>query len=155
VDFAVECTPSREIPLLLWMGLTDVLVPYAGGTFGGAVESFEAWRAKTGCGAGTPEEHVELGGSYRDIDTSCAGGAQVGLCSIRGSAFAPPLDIYSGHILYINDDQIEVAAEIWKFFVQGSLLPGPVPALGPGGLLVLATGLAGAGAAALRRRRDR
>jgi len=154
-DFASECTPSREIPLLLFMGLTDVLVPYENGAFGGAVESFEAWRAKTGCGGAAPEEHVEIGGSYCDVDTSCAGGTQVGLCSIRGTAFPPPLDIFSGHILYINDDQIEIPNLIWKFFGQGSLGPGPVPALRPGAWLLLAAGLAGAGAVALRRRRSR
>jgi polyhydroxybutyrate depolymerase len=154
VDFAAGCNPSREIPVLVFMGLTDVLVPYAGGFFGGAVESFEEWRAKNACGGAAPEEHVELGGSYCDVDTSCAGATQVGLCSIRGTAFAPPLDIYSGHILYINDDQVVIPNEIWKFFQHGSLTATAVPGLPPGAAVLVAAGLAGAGAAALRRRRD-
>lgn len=156
-DFASECQPSREIPLLLSMGLTDVLVPYEGGIFGGAVESFEAWRQKNGCGPEPPEDRIEVGGSFCDIDTSCAGSTQVGLCSVRGSAFdEPPLDAFSGHILYINDDGLVMADLIWEFFQTGTIRqpPAQLPALGPLAVTALALGLAALGAGARGRARD-
>jgi len=156
-DFATECQPSAEIPLLLTMGLTDVVVPYEGGTFGGAVESFDAWRQKNTCGSEPPEDRIELGGSFCDIDTSCASSTQVGLCSVRGSALDPPLDIYSGHILYINDDSLVMSDLIWEFFQTGSIQQPPhgVPALGPLAVMALALTLAAAGAVRLGRERGR
>jgi len=153
VDFATDCQPSRPIPVLTSMGLTDVLVPYEGGAFASAAQSFESWRSKTSCGLEPLEEHVDIGGSYCDSDTSCAGGGPIALCSIRGSAFAPPLDVYSGHILYVNDDAIVMADLVWRFFVTGSVLPVPaaVPLAGSSTLIALVTGLVGAGWTRLRR----
>jgi polyhydroxybutyrate depolymerase len=156
-DFATECQPSGEIPLLLTMGLTDVVVPYEDGSFGGAVESFDAWRQKNSCGPEPPEDRIDVGGSFCDIDTSCAGSTQVGLCSVRGSAFDPPLDIYSGHILYINDDGLVLPDLIWEFFQTGSIQQPShgVPALGPLAAVALALSLAAVGAGRLGRNRGR
>lgn len=156
-DFATECTPSATIPVLLSMGLTDVLVPYEDGFFGGAVESFEAWRSKNGCGAAAPEEHLYMGQSYCDVDLSCGSGTQVGLCSVYGTAFGPPLEDVSGHVLYINDDGIVFADVIWQFFQSGSLAsfdtgPPPVPqvpAMGVGTSISLGLVLTVLGAGAL------
>lgn len=159
-SFATQCNPTHTRPLLLSMGLTDVLVPYENGFFGGAVESFESWRAKNACGGAAPEEHVWMGESFCDVDLSCGAGTQVGLCSIRGSALAPPLDPFSGHILYFNDDLISLPDVIWEFFQSGSLAsfdtgPPPVPAVPAAGLvarIALALAVAGSGAGWLRRR---
>lgn len=155
-DFATQCTPSTEIPVLLTMGLTDTVVPYSGGFFGGAVPSFEAWRAKFACGAGTPENRFEQGTAYCDIDTSCAGGVEVGLCSLTGITFAPPLNVFDGHVLYLNTDGLNMADKIWEFFETGMLAggaPPPVPATGPVAALSLALGLVGLGTRRMRRRR--
>jgi polyhydroxybutyrate depolymerase len=154
-DFASECLPSLRIPVLMFMGLTDVLIPYSGGAFGGALESFDAWRAKNACGASPPpEEHVDIGGSYCDVDQSCADATQVGLCSIRGTEFTePPLDAYSGHILYWNEDGVAIAERAWQFFQVGSVAPpAPVPLLSPAALVALAGGVLALGAVRLRRR---
>ena len=40
---------GENIPLLLFMGLTDVLVPYSG-----AAPSFAAWRDENGCDSAGP-----------------------------------------------------------------------------------------------------
>lgn len=153
-DFANQCQPSRPIPLLLSMGLTDVLIEYSGGFFGSALGSFDAWRTKNTCGAAPPpEEHVDFGGSYCDVDLSCTDDVQVGLCSIRGTAFAPPLDQFSGHILYINDDGVILADVIWQFFTEGSVAPPTVPGLAPGALVALVGVLALAGGGLAKRRR--
>jgi polyhydroxybutyrate depolymerase len=153
-DFANQCQPSRSIPVLMFMGLTDVLIPYSGGTFGSALGSFDSWRTKNVCGAQPPpEQHVDFGGSYCDVDLTCAANTQVGLCSIRGTAFDPPLDIFSGHVLYFNDDALALADTIWQFFTEGSLAPAPVPSLAPAAMLALAGGLAAVGAVLRKRRR--
>ena len=84
---AVELVPSRPIPVLTFMGLTDALIPYNGGTWPSAAATFEHWRSTNGCGTGTPEIHTAQGQSYCDYDTSCADGLRVGLCSITAQAF--------------------------------------------------------------------
>lgn len=155
-DFATECTPSAEMPVLLTMGLTDIVVPYSGGFFGGAVPSFEAWRAKFSCGTGTPENRFEQGSAFCDIDTSCAGGVEVGLCSVTGITFGPPLNVFDGHVLYFNSDSLNMADKIWEFFETGMLAggtPPPVPAAGPVATLALGLGLTALGARRILRRR--
>jgi polyhydroxybutyrate depolymerase len=156
-DFATECQPSTEIPLLLSMGLTDVVVPYESGTFGGAVESFEAWRQKNSCGPEAPEDRIDVGGSFCDIDISCASATQVGLCSVRGSAFDPPFDDVSGHVLYINDDGLVLADLIWEFFQTGTIQqpPPPLPVAGSVGVVALALSLVALGVGRLGRDRRR
>jgi hypothetical protein len=99
-----------------------------------------------------------MGLSYCDVDLSCGASTQVGLCSIRGIPFDPPLDDVSGHILYFNEDGIVMADVIWQFFQTGSLAsfdtgPPPIPVGGwllPG---LIAAGVAATGVGALRRRR--
>lgn len=126
-DFESQCQASESIPLLLFMGLTDVLVSYSG-----AAPSLEAWRSENGCdpGGAPPEIDEVHGGSDCSIDTSCSeAGVEVGLCSVTGSAFEPPLDVYSGHILYVNDDGFDISQRAWKFMRVHSRIDYPVPAL--------------------------
>lgn len=157
-DFATECLPSQRMPVLSFMGLTDIVVPYTGGAFGGALESLTSWRAKNSCGPEPMEVHIDIGGSFCDVDTSCASSTEVGLCSVQGSSFDPPGDVFNGHILYLNDDGIVLVDLIWQFFVTGTVSePVPdVPLAGPAALFALASGVAGAGVLGARRRaRDR
>ncbi len=151
-NFASQCLPSESIPILSFMGLSDVLVPYAG-----AAPSFAGWRIKNSCGVGgTPIETSETyGGSSCVIDTSCTEtGVEVGLCSIDGSAFAPPLDIYNGHILYINDDSFDISQRAWDFMQGHRTVPfASVPLSGAAWLLAVA--LAGMGALMLKSHRSR
>jgi polyhydroxybutyrate depolymerase len=151
-DFPNQCFPARPIPVLAFMGLTDVVIPYSSGVFGGALPSLDAWRAKNSCGTGPLEVQETYGGSDCQIDTSCGGGAEVGLCSIRGSAFAPPLDIYNGHILYFNDDAVVLADRAWAFLDQFALSTATVPVAGPLGWGMLGLGLAAGGMLMLRFR---
>ncbi len=144
-----SCVPSRKIPVLTFMGLTDTVVAYNGGTFPSAAVTFDHWRSVDQCGTGTPETHNVSGASFCDIDLSCAPGVQVGLCSITGTNPAP----FAGHLLYFNPD-FPVATLAYDFMSQFSL-PAPGPAL-PGawaaGLLAaLAVSLLSAGMAARRR----
>ena len=136
------CQPSRPIPVLTFMGLTDMLVPYNGGAFPSAQATLDHWRATNSCGTGAFEEHIENGASYCDTDTSCAAGVQVGLCSITAQAF--PGQFYDGHILYLNPDY-NLALLAWAFmsqFTLPELEPPVVPAL-PGWWIPSVVGLLG------------
>ena len=112
---ATGCQPSRSIPVLTVMGLTDVLVRYEGGPFSSAAETFTYWRDVNGCGRGTPEVRDARGRSRCEIDTSCAGGVAVGLCSVTARAF--PGTSFDGHLLYLNDDYV-LAEVAWDFLSQ-------------------------------------
>jgi polyhydroxybutyrate depolymerase len=141
VSPTTSCVPSRPIPVLTFMGLTDTIVPYGGGTFPSAATTFTHWRTTDQCGADAPEVHNASGASYCDADLSCAAGVQVGLCSITSTS-GPP---YAGHILYINPD-FNLSVVAWSFLSQFALPP-PIPALPGawpailGGLLAVASGL--------------
>lgn len=136
-----KCVPSRPIPVLTFMGLTDTIVPYGGGTFPSAATTLTHWRTTDQCGADVPEVHDVSGASYCDVDLTCAAGTQVGLCSITSTS-GPP---YAGHILYINPD-FNLSVVAWSFLSQFTL-PSPIPALPGawpailGGLLAVASGL--------------
>ena len=153
-DFEAQCQPSRPIPVLAFMGLNDVIIPYSAGVFGGAVASLDAWRAKNVCGTGPFEVNETHGfGGTCVVDTSCAEGVAVGLCSVTGASFAPPFDIYNGHILYFNLDGLVLADRAWTFLSAFSLPAAGVPVAGPLGWAVLGAGLAGAGFVMLRRKK--
>lgn len=151
VDFATECTPSQAIPLLLTMGLTDSIVPYGGGVFESAVNSYDNWKTKNACGPEPEEKGLTFPNAFCDIDTSCTNDTQVGLCSVTGRDFDPPADIFNGHILYSNEDDIVLPDLIWAFWNQN--VGEPLPSAGRPALLALTAIVAGAGAIALGRRR--
>jgi polyhydroxybutyrate depolymerase len=114
-----ECQPSRSMPVLTFMGLTDTLVPYNGTGFGTAPDTFAYWRDIDGC-TGQPTR-VDSGKSYCETYTRCENGVQAGLCSITAQA----LPVFSGHILYLNPD-FNLAQVAWNFLSQFTL-----PAAGP------------------------
>ncbi len=155
IDFPGQCQPARPIPVLAFMGLSDIVIPYAGGAFGGAIPSLEAWRAKDGCGSGALEVHEVYGGSDCQVDTSCSGDVEVGLCSVRGSVMPPPYANVSGHLLYYNDDAMVLADRAWAFFDQFALPAPMVPVAGPLGWGLLGLGLTSAGVLMLRRQGPR
>jgi polyhydroxybutyrate depolymerase len=121
---ATGCQPSRSIPVLTFMGLTDMLVRYDG-PFGSALGTFDYWRDVDGCGTGAPEARDEKGRSYCEYHTSCANDVQVGLCSITARAF--PGAAFDGHILYLNDDY-NLAEVAWNFLSQFALPDEAAPA---------------------------
>jgi polyhydroxybutyrate depolymerase len=114
-----ECQPSRAMPVLTFMGLTDTVVRYNGTGFGTAPDTFAYWRDIDGC-TGTPTR-VDSGKSYCETYTACAPRTQAGLCSITAQA----LPVFSGHILYLNPD-FNLAQVAWNFLSQFTL-----PVVGP------------------------
>ena len=119
------CQPARAMPVLTFMGLTDVLVRYDGPAFPSAARAPSTTGAtSTGCGTGAPEARDRHGRELlRHRHELRAPGVQVGLCSITSTSGAP----YAGHILYINAD-FAIAPLAYDFLSQFSL-PAPGPAL--------------------------
>jgi len=113
-----ECRPVRSIPVMMVMGLTDVLVEYENGSFGDAVESFEYWRDVDGCAGDVPDLRHTSNQGYCESYTQCANGTEAKLCSIvAGPTGGSGVD---GHILYLNDDY-ELAEEAWAFLSRFTL----------------------------------
>jgi poly(3-hydroxybutyrate) depolymerase len=118
------CQPDRAVPVLTFMGLTDVLVRYTDGIFPSAPDTFAYWRDLDGCEGSEPDQRVEQGLSRCETFTRCTNGVQAGLCSITARSFGGTgID---GHVLYLNDD-FELAEVAWAFFTQFRL-PDPAPA---------------------------
>jgi polyhydroxybutyrate depolymerase len=118
-----ECHPVRSIPVLTFMGLTDVLVEYDNGGFGSAPNTFDYWHDVDGCSGTTPDETVVMGKSRCETYKSCAAGVEAGLCSITARSFGGAF--FDGHILYLNDDFV-LAEVAWAFLSRFSL-PEPAP----------------------------
>jgi poly(3-hydroxybutyrate) depolymerase len=120
LDPLTACQPVRPISVLHFAGLTDMIIPYDGGTavspvtgqvftVPSAPASFAYWAATSGCGDGAPDMVEDLGnGASCDTYTTCAAGVEVGLCSIHGT-------VLNGHFLYANSDGVNVAQRAWDF----------------------------------------
>lgn len=102
------CQPSRPISVIYFHGLGDFLVPYNGGIFASAQESFAYWAQVNGC-TGTAVVTLQTGKSRCVTFASCTGEVEVTLCSIDG-----------GHVLYWNQD-VEIARRAWEVFSRFSL----------------------------------
>ena len=159
------CQPSRAIPVLHFAGIDDIVVPFEGcsptttpcaidGDIIGsaALDSFTYWRSVNGCGSDPNdplEEGFVQGTSMCETDTSCADGVQVGLCSINGADFGN----VPGHILYINEDGLDIDQIAWDFLSQFELPPATVvPTMPTWGLGTAALLLTGSALWTIRRR---
>lgn len=107
-----RCHPSRPIPVLTFMGLTDILVRYEDGAFGSAPETFAYWHDIDGCVGSAPDIIEPTGASRCEYFTHCRNGVEAGLCSITAQDF--PGAFFSGHILYLNED-LDLARVAWDF----------------------------------------
>jgi polyhydroxybutyrate depolymerase len=124
-----NCMPHRPVPIITFQGLTDLLVPYGGGHLGGvstepivasAQDTFAFWRDTDACAGTTPDQTETTGPSSQcERYTSCGDGARVELCSVT----SPTEDPNYGHVLYFNNDNVQVAQRIWNFASAHTLPP--------------------------------
>jgi hypothetical protein len=98
--------------VLTFMGLTDVLVEYEGGSFPSAPATLAYWRDVNDCRDASPRETLAVGLSRCEVYEQCASGVEAGLCSITARSFGGTF--FDGHIVYLNDD-VDVAATAWAF----------------------------------------
>jgi hypothetical protein len=113
-----DCQPSRPIAVLMFMGKTDALVPYAS-----AAPSFQHWRNVDGCVGATPDETIVSGNSDCATYTQCTDGVAAGLCSITSTSGNP----FPGHVLYINPD-LNLSVVAWDFLSRFQLPGAQQPA---------------------------
>jgi polyhydroxybutyrate depolymerase len=105
---ATNCQPSRPISVIYFHGYNDLVVPYLGGTFPGAQESFVDWAQINGC-TGSPAVTLDVGLSSCETYSTCDDGVEVTLCSIAGD-----------HLLYWNLD-VDIPATAWEVFTRFSM----------------------------------
>lgn len=93
-DLATEnigaCAPSRPVPIIMFRGTSDLVVPYAGGyssfvsgmpiTFLGAKATFAKWAELDKCTGSPSAEDANGCSTY----STCSAGVKVTLCSING-----------------------------------------------------------------------
>ena len=116
-----RCRPSRPIPILIFRGVNDNILPYNGGVVGdpylgqvdtmSAAEHFEFWRTTNGCSA---ERDVEQLGPETACATArgCNGGVQTTACDIAGVKRPST----TPHVFYFNTDELDLGRITWEFF---------------------------------------
>jgi polyhydroxybutyrate depolymerase len=127
---AQECKPSHPMPLVMFSGTEDPLVPYAGGEVKGhrgRVLSADATRARfaelDGCGPAQAPVHYDRvpddETSVTEIaHTDCANGTEVRLFSIEGGGHTWPggPQYLPVRVVGRASKELDMSEELWKFF---------------------------------------
>ncbi|MDC0717573.1 alpha/beta hydrolase family esterase [Nannocystis bainbridge] len=113
------CEPARPIPVMMFNGTTDILVPYGGGLYQSAPQSFADWAGHNHCN-GAPAVTQQAGGATCEAYDDCDDDVTVTLCTLEGM----------GHCWPGNPEcpfgtpsvDLDASALIWEFF-SGYALP--------------------------------
>jgi polyhydroxybutyrate depolymerase len=111
------CAPSRPVPVMHFHGTSDTIVLYDGGGLTGyrsAPATVADWAVRDGC-TGEPVETFGQGDARCVTHATCAGGAEVTLCTITGGGHTWPGGGYfpGGHI----STDLSATDAMWDFFV--------------------------------------
>jgi polyhydroxybutyrate depolymerase len=104
------CAPSRPIPILMFNGTDDALVPYAA-----AAGSYSAWGELNGC-SGEPEQTFANGDSSCVTYPECADGATTTFCTVDGGGHTWPGGIAIPGLGHTTTD-LDATDAMWEFFV--------------------------------------
>ena len=118
-----DCTPARAMPVMHFHGTDDPLVPWNGSTVLGFIsvpDSFAGWAARDGC-TGAPSQTYAHGDASCSTYASCAGGAEVTLCTIDGGGHTWPGGTPVPTLGATSTD-LDATAHMWTFF-QAHPLP--------------------------------
>lgn len=110
----VGCDPARPVPILMFNGTDDVLVPYAA-----ASNAFARWQAFNGC-TGDPAVSYAQGDAECVTSDDCAEGATTTLCTIDGGGHTWPGAIPRPGLGHTSTD-IDATDAMWEFFVAHPL----------------------------------
>jgi polyhydroxybutyrate depolymerase len=105
-----DCQPSRPIPLLMFNGTADMLVPY-----NGATGAYVVWGRLNGC-SGEPEMVFENGDSSCVTYPECVAGATTTLCTVQGGGHTWPGAISIPGLGHTTTD-LNATDMMWDFFV--------------------------------------
>jgi polyhydroxybutyrate depolymerase len=123
------CAPARPISMLEFHGTADGTVPYTGkpGRYVSAEQAFAFWAGTSAC-SGAPELSFARGDASCQRYSHCAGGAEVGLCTIDegGHTWPGGLDNFlveqsAGKV----SDDLSANDAIWQFFQRHPLPSAP------------------------------
>jgi polyhydroxybutyrate depolymerase len=125
-----ECKPSRPVPMMIFVGAADPLIPYEGGdVFGndrGRVLSAHATRAKwaelNGCEGADFQQTIDVADDDTRVDemrhSHCKDAAQVVLFSVQGGGHTwPNGEQYAPEaVIGKTTRDIDASEELWAFF---------------------------------------
>ena len=112
-----DCTPSRAVPVMHFHGTADPLVPWDGSTTLGFIsvpDTFAGWASRDAC-TGTPVETYRNGDAHCATYQSCAGGADVTLCTIDNGGHTWPGGTPVPGLGATSTD-ISATRAMWTFF---------------------------------------
>lgn len=132
-DWSNGCNPTRPVPVIIFHGTDDRLVPYEGGEDGffrvPSVSDFaRGWAERNGCDLSAPEITPQVGDVSMIRYTNCDDDADVIFYTIHGGGHTWPganitrlADRFGG---YVTRD-ISASAVMWEFFSQYALKNSP------------------------------
>lgn len=84
------CSPTRSVPVILFNGTQDPLVPFDGSTdFPSVQDTVDGWSSRNGCRE-EPTTTFDQGDSTCETDDACDADASVALCTINGGGHCWP-----------------------------------------------------------------
>lgn len=129
---ADTCAPGRAVPVMMFAGTEDSLMPYAGGQVGSdtggevlsAAKTREKWATLDGCTdtatkTSEPDSAPDDGTTVtREAHTACAAGSEVILYTIENGGHTwPGGDQYLGEMIIGKTNRdIDASDLIWEFF---------------------------------------
>lgn len=112
------CTPSRPVPVMMFNGTTDLLVPYDGAWYQSAPKSFADWALRDGC-TDAPEVSAQTGAVTCETHDECDDGVAVTLCTVDGMGHCWPGNPVCPFGTPNTD--INASEALWAFFSQFAL----------------------------------
>lgn len=108
-----DCAPARPMPVLAFHGTADAIVRYDLGH-----AAYLGWAARDGCG--DTLTRTAYGASFCETYTDCAGGAEVGFCSLDGMGHCWPGGSRTLCLPYLGAyrDDIDANETMWEFFLR-------------------------------------
>jgi polyhydroxybutyrate depolymerase len=118
----MPCNPSRPMPIMQFHGTSDLLVPFGGNpslAMPPVVDMMQTWAERDGCALETQNMYL-VGDSRCGRYPSCAGGAEVILCTIDGGGHTWPGGLPIPELGKTSID-IDATAMMWDFFTRHPL----------------------------------
>ncbi len=102
----VGCKPSRPVPIVLFRGTSDGIVPYDGSRiFRSAPDELGLWSAIDQCTGGSAKRT-----GVCDVFEQCAEGVEAMLCTLD-----------AGHVAYNNQSDVDIPELAWEFVSRHAL----------------------------------
>lgn len=114
-----RCEPTRPLPVVMFHGTADTLVPYDGGGLGGfpsVADTTSDWAARNGCDD-TPEVVYEQGDVTCIEHGGCTDEATVRLCTVDGGGHTWPsgtIPAIAGHTTF----DVDANAMMWDVWTS-------------------------------------